>query len=154
MQCTFTDELLKEYGTLYTRPAPRTLNRVRQIKLCSRCVSSTRWRFSTKTGLETQTREELRGVLCWMSLLKPRIWLEKLAIKRMSVFCRSWLVPRSTRSMPTFKSCRKDQLSIKLSNFSNQSRARYSSTYCLPESKHSNYKNAELRKMHIKVLKV
>ena len=46
------------------------------------------------------------------------MWPEKLAIAKISVFCRSWLVPRST--MPTFTSCWKDQLSIKLSNFWNQ----------------------------------
>ena len=34
-----------------------------------------------------------------------------MAITKTSVFCRSWLMPRST--MPTFKSCRKEQLSIK-----------------------------------------
>ena len=30
------------------------------MNLCSRCVSSARWQFSTKTGLETWAREEWR----------------------------------------------------------------------------------------------
>ena len=58
---TFTDELSKEYGTLYyAMAAPRTLNRGRQVNLCSRYFSSTTWRFSTKIGLETWARKERR----------------------------------------------------------------------------------------------